>query len=256
MIILYRLIIFSPLPKLTIGTSKGFIRGKALSTEGHTHGADSITYGILPLARGGTGVGDTRSLLQSLHSVSGTSNYIATFGDSWNNGGYVSLAQLKSLLGVGAAGGPAKINWRQVSYIPFGDLRTGTTVAKPVPMSGVYDFWLEFDFAVEYGKTATFTVSYVDAGTWAQRSFTIQNGSGSSGDYNARLNLFYMQTGATYTDYIITSYVDQDAGKTIKNFTQTAASGGIHNDVTVKQTAGTSTASYCSCSVKVREITF
>lgn len=57
---------FHILPKLTIGTSKGFIRGKALSTEGHTHSGyanvnhthsiNDVTTGVLPISLGGTGV--------------------------------------------------------------------------------------------------------------------------------------------------------------------------------------------------------
>lgn len=34
---------FSPLPKLTIGTSKSFIRGKSLSVDGHTHPYTTLT---------------------------------------------------------------------------------------------------------------------------------------------------------------------------------------------------------------------
>lgn len=66
MFIIYRLIIFSPLAKLIIGTSKAWIRGKALSTEGHTHSASNITSGTLPLARGGTGVTSISALKSAL----------------------------------------------------------------------------------------------------------------------------------------------------------------------------------------------
>ena len=41
--------------KLVVGLTKGFLRGKALSVEGHAHSASNITSGTLSIARGGTG---------------------------------------------------------------------------------------------------------------------------------------------------------------------------------------------------------
>ena len=83
----------SLLGKLIIGTTKGFIRGKALSVEGHTHNyaagshthsAGNITSGTLPVTRGGTGVTSLDALksalgisTNNLKYASGTSIFIS-----------------------------------------------------------------------------------------------------------------------------------------------------------------------------------
>ena len=41
--------------RLVVGNTKEFINGSALSHEGHTHSANDITNGVLPVSRGGTG---------------------------------------------------------------------------------------------------------------------------------------------------------------------------------------------------------
>ena len=55
------------LSKLIIGLTKGFIRGKALSVEGHTHDASDINSGILSILRGGTGVSNLDALKAALN---------------------------------------------------------------------------------------------------------------------------------------------------------------------------------------------
>ena len=51
---------------MIIGSTKGFIRGKALSVEGHTHDTGDLISGVLPLIRGGTGVTSLDALKSSL----------------------------------------------------------------------------------------------------------------------------------------------------------------------------------------------
>ena len=61
------------LAKLIVGSTKGFIRGKALSVEGHIHDTGDLISGVLPLIRGGTGV-TTIAALKSALGISSSSN--------------------------------------------------------------------------------------------------------------------------------------------------------------------------------------
>lgn len=68
----------------------------------HNHSATNITSGTLPIARGGTGVTTYVDLLKKLHPASDTTpTYVCTFDSSWENGGYASLKQLRSVMGLG-----------------------------------------------------------------------------------------------------------------------------------------------------------
>lgn len=67
------------LKKLIIGNTKGFIRGKALSVEGHTHteyastthkhDASDINSGVLSVEHGGTGSASLDDFLNKLNTV-------------------------------------------------------------------------------------------------------------------------------------------------------------------------------------------
>ena len=70
-----------------------------VSIDGHTHDASQIVSGILPLARGGTGVPTIAQLAQSLFpiqidSLPDTSYNFAITGPQWNGNGYMSFPAL------------------------------------------------------------------------------------------------------------------------------------------------------------------
>ena len=89
----------SLLGKLIIGTTKGFIRGNALSVEGHTHNyaasshthtTSSITSGSFSVSRGGTG----RSTLTSGYFLRGNGTSAVTLS---------SIDQVKTALGISSS---------------------------------------------------------------------------------------------------------------------------------------------------------
>ena len=72
-----------------------------VSIDGHTHDASQIVSGILPLARGGTGVPTIAQLAQSLFpiqidSLPDTSYNFAITGPGWSGNGYMSFPALMS----------------------------------------------------------------------------------------------------------------------------------------------------------------
>lgn len=75
----------------------GGIEGVAASS--HNHSASNITSGTLPVARGGTGATDNAGILRNLHPNGSVTNYIATFGDNWSNGGHCTPEQLRIAMG-------------------------------------------------------------------------------------------------------------------------------------------------------------
>lgn len=72
-----------------------------VSIDGHTHDASQIVSGILPLARGGTGVPTIAQLAQSLFpiqigSLPDTSYNFAITGPGWSGNGYMNFQALMS----------------------------------------------------------------------------------------------------------------------------------------------------------------
>ena len=122
------------LAKLIVGSTKGFIRGKALSTEGHTHtiaqvtnlqttlngkaatshnhSASQITSGTLSVARGGTGVTSLDALKTALGIGGGSSGggmiaskvvigtYSGTYDGSTNASQTITVGDVTELLAV------------------------------------------------------------------------------------------------------------------------------------------------------------
>ena len=100
------------LQKLIIGNTKGFIRGRALSTEGHTHNASDITAGslstsrlpVIPVNKGGTG----RSTLTSGYFLRGNGTGAVTMS---------SVDDVKEALGISSGGGSYDIGSSGVGTI-------------------------------------------------------------------------------------------------------------------------------------------
>lgn len=71
----------------------------------HTHSANEITAGTLPLNRGGTGATNAAGAMRSLTITNlGAHNpatlHVAALTDNWGQSGHLSLTQLRGLLGI------------------------------------------------------------------------------------------------------------------------------------------------------------
>lgn len=71
----------------------------AKAATSHNHSASDITGGTLPVSRGGTDANTKEGILSNLHSAYPVTDYIATFGSGFTNGGFCTPVDLRNAMG-------------------------------------------------------------------------------------------------------------------------------------------------------------
>lgn len=144
--------------KLVVGKTKGFLRGKALSVEGHTHSASNITSGTLPIARGGTNITSNPSCLVNLASTSAASLFATSprpgvtgiLPITKGGTGATSASAARSALGAAAASHTHTISEVTSLQSELNSLKTSVSNGKSAVASAITDK------GVSTSATATF----------------------------------------------------------------------------------------------------
>jgi hypothetical protein len=84
----------------------------------HTHAAGDITSGALPIAHGGTGATTRLDALKALtnEDIGTSAQFFLTITSYWGKGGYTSVANAKTVLGLGSAAYTASTDYATAGH--------------------------------------------------------------------------------------------------------------------------------------------
>ena len=121
------------------------------------------TFGTLPIAQGGTGATTRLNALKKLtdESVGTNATYFLTITNSWGKGGYTSVAEAKTVLGLGSAAYTASTDYAPSSTISCTTanvktaLGTGSGTAKYLREDGTWQTPVDSKVRITVDSSAT-----------------------------------------------------------------------------------------------------